>query len=87
MRNKAGLSVLAAAFALGLCVQGCDNRGPAEKAGEKIDNAVEQADGGSKDLTDGPAENAGEAIDQAGKDVGDAVDSAGDKADDAAHGN
>jgi hypothetical protein len=81
MMKSAGL--LAAVFALGLCVQGCD-RGPAEKAGEKVDSAMEQADGGSKDSTDGPAENAGEAVDQAGKDIGAAIDSAGDKADDAA---
>lgn len=34
-----------------------------EEAGENIDNALEEADGGPRDLTDGPMEKAGEAID------------------------
>lgn len=34
-----------------------------EKAGEDIDNALEEADGGPRDLSDGPMEKAGEAVD------------------------
>jgi hypothetical protein len=41
----------------------CENKGPVEKAGEKIDNALEKA----KDAVDpkGPAEKAGEKVDKA----------------------
>ncbi len=41
----------------------CDDKGPAEKAGEKVDNAVENM----KDAVNlkGPAEKAGEKIDDA----------------------
>lgn len=34
-----------------------------EEAGENIDNALEEADGGPRDLTDGPMEKAGETVD------------------------
>lgn len=34
-----------------------------EKAGENLDNAIEEAGGGQRDLSDGPMEKAGEAID------------------------
>lgn len=46
---------------------GCDRQGPAERAGEKIDRAVEDA----KDKLDpaGPAEKAGKKIDRALEDV------------------
>jgi hypothetical protein len=41
----------------------CKPKGPAEKAGEKMDNAIENV----KDAVDpeGPAENAGEKVDKA----------------------
>ena len=41
----------------------CERKGPAERAGEKVDNAIEKA----KDKLDpkGPAEKAGEKIDKA----------------------
>lgn len=47
---------------LGLAV-GCESQGPAERAGEKVDRAVEDA----KDAVDprGPAEKAGAAVDNA----------------------
>lgn len=42
---------------------GCDSQGPAERAGERIDNAAENV----KDAVDprGPAEKAGAAVDNA----------------------
>ena len=49
-------------FAL-VVVSGCGDRGAAEKAGEKVDEAVEE----TKDFVDpdGPAEEAGEKVDEA----------------------
>jgi hypothetical protein len=38
------------------------NKSGAEKAGENLDSAVEEATQGEKKLNDGPLENAGEAI-------------------------
>jgi len=54
-----GISLL---FAVGLSA--CDKPGPAENAGRKIDQTVDQA---------------GKKMDQAGKKIGDAVDTAGKK--------
>ena len=60
----------AAILAVSLVTFGCDTQGPAEKAGEKIDNSVEAtkdaAENAADKITgDGPAENAGEKIDEA----------------------
>jgi hypothetical protein len=60
-------------LALTLLTFGCDSQGPAEKAGEKIDNAVESTNDAAGEAADkitgqGPAEKAGESIDEtAGK--------------------
>lgn len=57
--QKALLASLAA-MVLGLVA--CESKGPAESAGQKLDQAVEKA----KDAVDpqGPAERAGEKIDE-----------------------
>jgi hypothetical protein len=47
--------------ALGLAA--CD--GGAEKAGENMDSAIEEATQGHENLGDGPLEQAGEAVDEA----------------------
>jgi len=53
-----------------------------EEAGENIDNALEEADGGPRDLKDGPMEKAGGAVDGAlGVDRKDGADSLGDAVD------
>jgi hypothetical protein len=46
---------------------GCGKRGDGENAGEKIDEAVDEAKNGPDDLfdKDGKAENAGEKVDEA----------------------
>ncbi len=56
---------------LGACflATGCSDEGPAEEAGEKIDQAMEDT---------------GEAVDDAADDLGDAVDDAADNLEDAA---
>ena len=53
---------------------GCEAEGPAEKAGEKIDQGVQDA----KDAVNpsGPAEDVGAKIDKATKDVGEKIDKA-----------
>lgn len=56
----------ALALLLGLGTLGlvaCDNEGPAERAGEKLDNAAERV--GDAINPKGPAEKAGEAVDNA----------------------
>lgn len=62
--NKLSVAALALLFALGLTA--CE-KGPAEKAGEKIDNA---------------AENMGDKIEDATDKAGDKLEEAGDKIED-----
>ncbi len=53
--------------ALAASLTACGQRGEAEKAGEKIDEAVEETKEGAEDLfdKDGPAEETGEKVDDA----------------------
>ena len=62
MRIDFRLMTIAMLFPLAMLV-GCDEPGPAEKVGAKIDESVESV----KDAVDpaGPAEEAGEEIDEA----------------------
>lgn len=56
-----------------LAITGCpDNRSPLEKAGDKIDDAVEKV--GDVVDKDGPLEKAGEKVDDAVEDVKDSVE-------------
>ncbi|MEJ0058785.1 MAG: hypothetical protein WDM79_03975 [Terricaulis sp.] len=52
----------AAATVALLSVAACD--GGAEKAGENVDSAVEEATQGHENLGDGPFERAGESVDE-----------------------
>ena len=61
------LILFAAVFAYG-----CEKKGPAEKAGEKIDDAMSEAAD--------RAEEAGDAMEEAVEDAGDAIEEAADKA-------
>ncbi len=65
--KKMHLAVLAVLFALGMAA--CD-KGPAEKAGEKIDNAAEKMGDKIEDATD----NAGDKLEEAGDKIEDATD-------------
>jgi gas vesicle protein len=59
---------LIAIIGLAAALSACDKPGPAERAGEKIDNTVEQARDKVEDIvepSEGPAEKAGENIDEA----------------------
>jgi outer membrane biogenesis lipoprotein LolB len=67
MSNKP-LIILSALACLSLV--GCSEKGPAEQAGEKVDQAVEQAKDAVEDAgQQGPAEEAGEKIDQTVEDM------------------
>lgn len=61
MQTKARITLLMSALVL-VFVASCSEKGPAEKAGERIDSAVEDV----KDAVDpaGPAEKAGRQIDE-----------------------
>jgi hyperosmotically inducible protein len=64
--KKLFLIFITAFFMVGL--SGCPEEGPAERAGEKIDEAVEDA---------------GEKMEETGEKAGEAMEEAGDKAEDA----
>lgn len=57
---------------------GCENQGPAEKAGEKIDNTMEEVRDKSEDMT----EKAAEKIDDAMEEVQDKAEDVADEAED-----
>ena len=65
-KHRKGFPILALAAVLAIgttyCT-GCQEKGPVEKAGEKVDEAVDKM----KDAVDpkGPAEKAGEKVDRA----------------------
>jgi hypothetical protein len=65
-------STIAAAFFLSLVLAGCDREGPAERAGERIDQSMERA--GEKldeagDEVEQAARNAGEKLEEAGEEI------------------
>jgi len=68
------LSSVVCAGLLMVGLGGCEQEGPAERAGEKIDEAAE---GLSK--AEGPAERAGKKVDKAAEDAGEALEEAGDR--------
>jgi hypothetical protein len=64
MKGKRTASIVVAAFVIGAVALGTGcHKGPAEKAGEKVDDAVQKM----KDTVDppGPAEKAGRKVDKA----------------------
>ncbi len=69
-----GLGVMVLTFGL----SACKGEGPAERTGEKIDEAAEQTSDAFE--PEGPAEGAGEQIDEATERAAEAVEDAGDKA-------
>jgi outer membrane lipopolysaccharide assembly protein LptE/RlpB len=72
-------SAVAISAILGLAA--CDS---AEKSGENLDSAIEEATQGEEDLGDGPLERAGESIDEATNNTrtDDAADDLNDATDD-----
>lgn len=66
--KSSGLIVLT--LALVLALSACEQKGPAEKAGEKIDNAAESLGDKIEDATD----NASDQLEEAGDKIEDATD-------------
>ena len=76
-------TIMTAAAAAAVCGLGaCD--GSAEKSGENLDSASEEATQGEENLGDGPLERAGESIDEArnNQQSDDAADALNDATDD-----
>jgi len=76
-------TILAAAASAALLGVAACNDGSAEKTGENMDSAIEEATQGEENLGDGPLEQAGEAVDEAtgaasNSDAADAVNDATD---------
>lgn len=65
---------LALFLAFGVLLSACESEGPAERAGEQIDQAVESA--GEK--VEEAADSAGESIENATDSAGGAIEKAGD---------
>jgi hypothetical protein len=64
--------LLITSLSLAVLTFGCESQGPAEKAGEKVDQSVEDTKDALEEASDkitgkGPAEKAGEKIDEAGE--------------------
>lgn len=58
-------------------LSGCEKEGPMEKAGEKIDNVVEQMQDNGESLSDkiqDSGESLGDALDEAGTDIGNTLE-------------
>jgi len=83
MMNKKNINAtvfIAVALFLMVGMIGCDTQGPAEKAGQKIDQSVEEVkdaaeEAGDKLTGQGPAEELGEKIDDSVEEVKEAVTS------------
>jgi len=69
------LSVLSAGLLIAAGLFACEQKGPAEKAGEKFDRAVEQTQEKIEDATkpEGPMERAGKKIDEVVEDTKEAI--------------
>jgi hyperosmotically inducible protein len=74
LKLLAGVALLALVAAASM---GCGKKGPAEKAGEKIDEGIESAKDKAKDMVEekGPLEKAGEKADSLMDEAGDALES------------
>lgn len=61
--------LLITSLSLAVLTFGCDSQGPAEKAGEKVDQTIENTKNALEEVSDkitgkGPVEKAGEKIDE-----------------------
>jgi len=75
-------TLICAGAIVGFVGLGACSEGSSEKAGEKLDSAVEQATQGHENKGDGAFEKAGEAVDKAtGRTNPDAADALSDAAD------
>lgn len=77
LRNRTVPALLG--ISLAMIVSGCGDQGPAEEAGQEIDEAMDRAgertEDAAREIKDtidppGPAERAGRAVDDAAQDLG-----------------
>lgn len=61
-----------------LALTGCEQEGPLERAGEDLDEAMEEMAEGLE-RNEGPAERAGERIDEAMEEMGERMERAGEE--------
>ncbi|MCR4347692.1 MAG: hypothetical protein NUV55_10905 [Sulfuricaulis sp.] len=69
------LSIFSASLLIAAGISACEQKGPAEKAGEKIDQTVEKAQEKIEDATkpEGPMEKAGKKVDEVVEDTKEAI--------------
>lgn len=65
MRKANTAAALLASFVLAAGIAGCDREGPAERAGENVDETMERAG----ERTDEAVENMGESAERAGDNI------------------
>ncbi|MCB1684163.1 MAG: hypothetical protein KDI31_06750 [Pseudomonadales bacterium] len=83
------MAVLAAGALLSVFLIGCEKEGPAERAGESIDETVDDVRdriGEAGDSIDDMADDARDAVEDAADDAGDALRDARDEVEDAVEG-
>lgn len=73
---KGIIAIVAFLMTAGL-MTACEKEGPLERAGEKVDEAIEKA-ADKLEPNEGPAEKAGEKIDEAVEKVGEKIEETGD---------
>ncbi|OHE59751.1 MAG: hypothetical protein A2X71_06295 [Thiobacillus sp. GWE1_62_9] len=67
-----------------LILNGCDSKGPAEKAGEQVDQAMQEMKEEAGELVDdvttepGPAQEAGRSLDEARDQAGEKIEQLGE---------
>ncbi|MDW7711721.1 MAG: hypothetical protein SCH98_14750 [Deferrisomatales bacterium] len=85
MKAQIHLSSIVAVVALSLLLPACQEKGPAQQAGETIDQATEEAKETVEETVDqeGPAEKAGEEIDELIEEAGEKTDELKDEAEEA----
>lgn len=69
------LSILSVSVLIAAGLSACEQKGPAEKAGEKIDQSVEKAKDKVEDATkpEGPMEKTGKKIDETVEETKEAI--------------
>jgi hypothetical protein len=79
MKKAMYLFILIAAMGLTLMFTACEKKGPAEKAGEQIDQTMEKTEETLEDAMEpaGPMEKAGEKIDNVAEETKEVFEEAG----------
>ncbi|HYP78916.1 MAG TPA: hypothetical protein VEQ17_01405 [Steroidobacteraceae bacterium] len=79
MRNSRKLATLLVAAVFGLGLAGCEKKGPAEKAGEKLDHALGTDEKGAAEKAGEQIDDAAGAVKQESQEAADKIDRAADE--------